>query len=58
MFLNWFFGVALVYSMLLGIGSVIFSDFKSAIICLIIAVTSVIVIYKNLSELGWKTVIK
>jgi solute:Na+ symporter, SSS family len=58
MFLNWIFGVALVYSMLLGIGSVIFSDYKSAIICLVIAVVSIIVIYKNLSELGWKTVIK
>ncbi len=58
MFLNWLFGVALVYSMLLGIGSVIFSDFKSAIICFVIAVISIIVIYKNLSELGWKTVIK
>ena len=58
MFLNWFFGVALVYSMLLGIGSVIFSDYKSAIICLVIALLSVIIIYKNLSELGWKTVIK
>ncbi len=58
MFLNWIFGVALVYSMLMGIGSVIFSDYKSAIICLVIAVISVIIIYKNLSELGWKTVIK
>ena len=48
MFLNWIFGVALVYSMLMGIGSVIFSDYKSAIICLVIAVISVIIIYKNL----------
>ncbi len=58
MFLNWLFGVALVYSMLLGIGSLIFSDYTSAIICLIVAVISIFVIYKNLSELGWKTVIK
>ncbi len=58
MFLNWIFGVALVYSMLLGIGNVIFGDYKSAIICLVIAVVSIIIIYKNLSELGWKTVIK
>lgn len=58
MFVNWIMGVLLVYSMLFGSGSFIFGDIKSALICLAIAVVSVLVIYRNLSEKGWKTVIK
>jgi len=58
MFVNWFMGVLLVYSMLFGSGSFIFGDMKTTLICLVIAVVAVFVIYKNLSEAGWKTVIK
>ena len=58
MFINWIFGVALVYSMLFGIGSLIFKDYFSAILYLIVAIISVFVIYYNLSEMGWKKVIK
>jgi len=58
MFVNWIMGVLLVYSMLFGSGSFIFGDMKTTLICLVIAVVSIFIIYKNLSEAGWKTVIK
>lgn len=58
MFVNWFMGVLFVYSMLFGSGSFLFGDIKSTLICLFIAVIAVLVIYRNLSEKGWKTVIK
>ncbi len=58
MFLNWFFGVVLVYSMLFCTGSLIFGDIQSALLYFAAAVIAVIVIYRNLAGLGWKTVIK
>ena len=58
MFVNWFMGVMLVYSMLFGSGSFIFGDIKTTVICIAIAIICIFVIYKNLSEAGWKTVIK
>ena len=54
MFMNWFFGVVLVYSILFGTGKLIFGDNISAIIYFFAGLTSVIVIYKNLSSIGWK----
>ena len=58
MFVNWIMGVLLVYSMLFGSGSFIFGDIKTTLICLAIAVIAILIIYRNLSEKGWKTVIK
>lgn len=58
MFLNWIFGVVLVYSMLFGTGKLIFGDYTAALLYLAAAIISVAVIYKNLSTAGWKTVIK
>lgn len=58
MFINWFFGVILVYSMLFGSGKVIFGDYFAALLYLIAAIAAVAIIYKNLSEAGWKSVIK
>ena len=58
MFVNWIMGVLLVYSMLFGSGSFIFGDMKTTLICVGIAIVCIFVIYRNLSETGWKTVIK
>jgi len=58
MFLNWLFGVVLVYSILFGTGKLIFGDYKSAVIYLIAGIISIIVIYKNLTAIGWKEVIR
>jgi SSS family solute:Na+ symporter len=57
LFLNWFFGVILIYSFLFGIGKLIFGEYESFFIYLIVASISVFIIYKNLSQIGWKTVV-
>jgi len=58
MFINWIMGVLLVYSMLFGSGSFIFGDMKTTLVCFVIAIISIFIIYRNLSDAGWKTVIK
>ena len=58
MFLNWLFGVILVYSILFGTGKLIFGETGAAIMYFSASVISVFIIYKNLSNKGWKTVFK
>lgn len=58
LFINWLFGVILVYSFLFGTGKLLFGEYKSFFIYLIVAAVSVFIIYKNLSQIGWKTVVK
>jgi solute:Na+ symporter, SSS family len=58
MFLNWIFGVVLVYSILFGTGKLIFGDITAFIIYVAAAAVSIIVIYINLSSLGWKSLTK
>lgn len=50
MFINWLFGVVLVYSLLFGIGYIIFGNYTKGIISLIAATFSILVIYYNLSR--------
>ncbi len=49
MFLNWIYGVALVYSTLFGIGSLIFGDFINTLIYLGIGIIAIFLIFRNLS---------
>ncbi len=58
MFINWIAGVILVYSFLFGTGSLILGDFVRTIIFTLAAILSIIIIYKNLSAAGWKTLTK
>lgn len=58
MFVNWIFGVLLVYSILFGTGSVIFGSFSTAAIYLLLAAVSVVIIYKNLQHIGWTKLMK
>ena len=58
LFINWLIGVILVYSILFGTGKLIFGDIMEFLIYLIIAIISIIIIYLNLSKIGWKTIIK
>ncbi len=58
LFINWLFGVILIYSFLFGTGKLLFGEYKSFFIYLIVAAVSVFIIYKNLSQIGWKTVVK
>jgi len=58
MFMNWFFGVVLVYSILFGTGSLIFDDITSALPYFLAAIVSIFIIYKNLQHIGWSTLIR
>lgn len=58
MFINWLFGVILVYSILFGTGKLIFGETLTALLYLIAAVLSVLIIYINLSRKGWRSVIR
>lgn len=58
MFMNWIFGVVLVYSLLFGIGNLIFGMYIEFLISLLLAAVSVWMIYKNLSSSGWGTIIE
>ena len=57
MFINWIFGVILVYSILFGTGSLIFGNVVNTLFCFIAAIISGIVIYKNLQNIGWSELI-
>ncbi len=58
MFVNWIAGVVLVYSFLFGTGALLFGDILKSLIFLAAGLVSIIIIYKNLSAAGWKTLIK
>lgn len=58
MFINWFIGVILVYSILFGTGKLIFGEITEFLMYLGIAIISVIIIYFNLSKIGWQTLSK
>lgn len=50
MFINWFFGVVLIYSTLYGFGNIIFKDYASGLMALAIAVVSTAAIVVNLRK--------
>ena len=52
---NWIMGIILVYTSLFGIGNIIFADFLTGIIILIIGGVAAAVIYFNLKVQGFKT---
>jgi solute:Na+ symporter, SSS family len=52
---NWIMGVIMIYASLFGVGKIIFSEFFSGIIILIIGFLAAIVIYFNLKKQGFET---
>jgi solute:Na+ symporter, SSS family len=50
LFVNWLFGVALVYASLFGIGRLIFQEYIEALVYFVLAAVSAAVIYRNLSK--------
>jgi len=54
-FVNWIMGVILVYASLFGVGRIIFSEFLSGILILIVGFIAGLVIYFNLKKQGFKT---
>jgi len=55
-FLNWFLGCALIYGSLFGIGKLIFKEWLTGLVYLAIAISAGLLISRNLSRVGWKTV--
>jgi len=53
--LNWVLGTALVYGCLFGIGKLIFGQWISGVLMLLVAAVSGYLIFWNLSRLGWET---
>lgn len=53
--INWIMGIILVYASLFGIGDIIFADFLTGIIILLIGGFAAAVIYFNLKVQGFKT---
>ncbi len=58
MFINWIAGVFLVYSILFGIGYFIFANYVNGFICVVIAVLALFIIHKNLSTIGWDSLVE
>ena len=52
---NWVLGTALVYGCLFGIGKLIFGQWISGFLMLVVAAVSGYLIFWNLSRLGWET---
>ncbi|MBN1155391.1 Na+:solute symporter [candidate division KSB1 bacterium] len=56
LFLDWFCGVVLVYASLFGIGKIIFAEYLSGFIYLIIGLIAALVIYFDLKHRGFETI--
>jgi hypothetical protein len=53
--MNWVLGTALVYGCLFGLGKLIFGQWISGLLMLIVAAVCGYLIFWNLSRLGWET---
>jgi len=52
-FLNWICGIVLVYSILFAIGQTLFGDWMRVILLLLLAITSGVLMWWNLSRTSW-----
>ena len=57
-FLNWFLGCALIYGSLFGIGKLIFKEWLSGLLYLVVAVSAGLLISRNLSRIEWTTAVE
>lgn len=57
LFLNWLFGVILIYFVLFGVGKIILQEYVVGAVCLIIGGCAAFFIYRNLSRHGFGTVV-
>jgi solute:Na+ symporter, SSS family len=53
-FANWILGCVLIYASLFGIGALIFKEWMTGAIYILIAVVTAALISRNLSRVGWK----
>lgn len=58
MFMNWIFGVILVYSSLFAIGKIILGNYSDAIFYFVLIFIALLVITKNLNKEGWEKLLE
>ncbi len=56
LFINWIIGVILVYSILFGTGKLLLSDYTGFLIYILVAAVSIVILYYNMSKIGWKKI--
>ena len=56
LFINWLIGVILVYSILFGTGKLILGDYPGFFVYLIVAIAAIVILYVNVSKIGWKKI--
>jgi len=56
--LDWFCGCVMVYLTLFGVGKIIFGQYSSGLVFLILAAIAGVIIYRDLNRRGWKTVLE
>jgi hypothetical protein len=54
-FFNWLLGVAMVYSVLFGLGQLLFGTVTVALLAFALAIGAGITISRNLARSGWQT---
>jgi len=55
LFYSWIAGVVMVLSSLFAIGKFLFEEYRPAIVYLVIALTAIFIVYRNMQKIGWKT---
>jgi Na+/proline symporter len=53
---DWVAGCVLLYAILFGVGAVVFGAVAAALACMALAAAAIVVIYRDLSRRGWRTV--
>jgi solute:Na+ symporter, SSS family len=56
LFIDWAAGWILIYAVLFCIGSLVLGSFVAAVACTCVAVVCAVVIARDLSRRGWKTI--
>lgn len=56
LFINWLIGVILVYSILFGTGKLILGDYPGFFVYLVVAIAAIVILYVNVSKIGWKKI--
>jgi solute:Na+ symporter, SSS family len=54
---DWIAGIALIYAVLFGIGSLLLGAYANAIVCIAIAAAATALIARDLSRRGWKSIV-
>ena len=54
---DWIAGIALIYAVLFGIGSLLLGAYANAIVCIAIAAAATAMIARDLSRRGWKSIV-